>query len=102
MSYFVNLGAFSIMCGGNNQFQDGVTVIHFRIMFGGNNLFVFIDPKEAEKLKKKGKNIPDVTYEFAMSEIGRNAGLDTENGNFWFRSHSYPKIHSNSDATYFV
>ena len=30
--------------------------------------------------KKKGKNIPDITYEFAMSEIGRNAGLDTENG----------------------
>ncbi len=54
----------------------------FRIMFGGNNLFVFIDPKESEKLKRKGKNVPDVTYEFAMSEIGRNAGLDTENGRF--------------------
>ena len=41
---------------------------------------MFINPVEAEKLKKKGKSLPDVTYEFAMGEIGRNAGLETANG----------------------
>ena len=56
----------------------------FRILFaGGNNLFVFIHPVEAERLKKKGKSLPDVTYEFAMGEIGRNAGLETANGKFF-------------------
>ena len=43
---------------------------------------MFIHPVEAEKLKKKGKSLPDVTYEFAMGEIGRNAGLETANGKF--------------------
>ena len=58
-----------------------------RVLFaGGNNLFVFVDPVEAEKMKKKGKKLPDITYEFAMGEIGRNAGLETANGNAQFNS----------------
>ena len=32
-------------------------------------------------MKKRGKKLPDITYEFAMGEIGRNAGLETANGN---------------------
>ncbi len=52
-----------------------------RVLFaGGNNLFVFIDPVEAGRMRKKGKKLPEVTWDFAMGEIGRNAGLDTANG----------------------
>ena len=47
---------------------------------------MFVDPVEAEKMKKKGKKLPDITYEFAMGEIGRNAGLETANGNAQFNS----------------
>ncbi len=46
----------------------------------GNNLFVFLHPREAEALRKKGRKLCDITYDFAMGEIGRNAGLDTANG----------------------
>ena len=51
-----------------------------RIRFGSNNLFVFLHPEEAEKLKKKGKSLPEITYEYAQNEIAKHSGLNLEEG----------------------
>ena len=51
-----------------------------RIRFGSNNLFVFINPEEAEKMKRKGKQLMDITYEYAQNEIAKHSGLNLEDG----------------------
>ena len=57
---------------------DVIRCYFFRIRFGSNNLFVFIDPAHA--VAKKGNKLSDITYEFALSEITRHAGLDIADG----------------------
>jgi hypothetical protein len=52
----------------------------FRIRFGSNNLFVFLHPIQASKLKKSGRVLQDITFEFAQNEIAKHSGLDISNG----------------------
>ncbi|CAH1783605.1 unnamed protein product [Owenia fusiformis] len=47
-----------------------------RIRFGANNFFVFHSPKEEINLKKQGKVLPPITFEFAQSEMAQHSGLD--------------------------
>ena len=55
--------------------------IAFRIRFGSNNLFVFVHPMQALELKKRSKQLREITYEFAQSEIAKNSGLHLDEGN---------------------
>ena len=41
---------------------------------------MFIHPEEADKLKKKGKKLPEITYEYALGEIAKHSGLNLEEG----------------------
>ena len=47
-------------------------------MFGTTQMFVFIDPKEAENSKKKYET---VTYEMFQEEIAANSGFDMNSEN---------------------
>ena len=43
-------------------------------------MFVFIHPIQAQSAVQRGLRLSDITYEFALSEITRHAGLDIEDG----------------------
>lgn len=47
-----------------------MSLSHFRILFGGNHLYVFVNPNE--KARKKYKK---VTFDMAQQEIVKNSGL---------------------------
>ena len=51
-----------------------------RIRFGSNNLFVFVQPLQALELRKKRKQLREITFEFAQSEIAKNSGLELDDG----------------------
>ena len=63
------------------ELQQEVTLQHQdRIRFGSNNLFVYVNPVQALDMRKKGKHLRDVTYEFAQSEIAKFSGLNFDEG----------------------
>lgn len=56
-----------------------------RVRFGSNNLFIFFHPPEAAELKKRGKTLRDITYEYAIEEIAKHSGFNFEEGTFMYR-----------------
>ena len=56
--------------------QSFYFILLHRIAIGTNQLYVFVNPPEAAKLKEQGVRIEEVSYEIAQEELAKNSGLN--------------------------
>src|SRR5687768_12078811 len=61
--------SFRRMIGSLQYQQIIIYVFNFRILFGGNHLYVFVNPK-----KKGVKSSQEITYDMAQKEIAKQVG----------------------------
>lgn len=59
-----------------NIFIFAIFICFFRILFGGNSLFVFVNPK-----KGGVKTSQEITYDMAQKEIAKSVGISLARGN---------------------